>query len=123
MSRRDQWKELRSQMVSQSSKKRGVEGRETIPEKSCGKCKNFSERAYASDGTGFCRALKAGSNLEANPPVFKTEGEAAFMVVFNTDAVNCSHYNQMEFIDTDGTECADPAYRRAQRQMEKAMKK
>ena len=123
MSRRDQWKQARTQMVSHTSKKRGTEGREAIPDKSCGKCVNFSERAYVSDGTGFCRILKAGSDLENNSPVFITEGEAALMVVFNTDASKCIHFVEMDFIDTDGTECADPVYRRAQRQMEKAMKK
>ncbi|MDY6854286.1 MAG: hypothetical protein SWO11_06205 [Thermodesulfobacteriota bacterium] len=57
-------------MVSHTSKKRGTEGREAIP-----------------------------------------------------DASKGIHFVEMDFIDTDGKECADPVYRRAQRQMEKAMKK
>jgi len=38
------------------------------------------------------------------------------------DASRCEYYEMMELIDTDGTECADPQFRRAQRQMEKALK-
>ena len=43
------------------------------------------------------------------------------MSMFNIDAASCPHYTEMAFIDTDGTECADPQFRRAQRQMEKTL--
>jgi len=47
------------------------------------------------------------------------EGETGQFTFFNTDAARCAHYARMEMIDKDGTECADPAFRRMQRQMEK----
>jgi hypothetical protein len=47
------------------------------------------------------------------------EGETGMVGFFNTDAHRCNHFVRMDLIDKDGNECADPAYRRAQRQMEK----
>ena len=119
----DTWEKMRQQMVSTLSKPKGVEQRETVPEKACGKCKHFSENAWASDGRGFCGVLKVGSDLNADPPVFVTEGDAGMMTMFNMDASKCKYYEELELIDTDGAECADPQYRRAQRQMEKVVKK
>ena len=121
-SRREEWNQIRNSMTSDFSTAKGVEGRETIPDKACGKCKNFSENAYASDGRGSCRVLKMGSNFLADPPIFVLDGETGLMCMFNMDASRCEYYEMMEFIDTDGTECADPQFRRAQRQMEKALK-
>lgn len=123
MSRRSEWAKARDTMTKFYTKPKGVEGREKVPQICCGKCKNFSERAYASDGTGFCGVLKEGSNIEVDPPVYVTEGMAAQMVVFNMDASKCKYYQEMELIDTDITECADPAFRRSQRQLEKVIKK
>ena len=121
-SRRSEWEQIRDSMTGHFSTARGVEGRETVPDKACGKCKDFSENAYASDGRGFCRVLKTGSNLLADPPIFVLEGETGLMCMFNMDASKCKYYERMEFIDTDGTECADPQFRRAQRQMERTLK-
>ncbi|MBL0713324.1 MAG: hypothetical protein JJV98_06445 [Desulfosarcina sp.] len=117
-----EWAQMRDTMAGNFSSKKGVEGRETVPEKACGKCKKFSESAYGSDGRGFCATLKTGSDLNADIPVFVKEGEAAMMTFFNVDAVKCKYYDKMEFIDTDGTECADPHHRRTQRQMEQHSK-
>ena len=121
-SRREEWEQMRKSMTSQFSTAKGVEGRETVPDNACGKCKNFSENAYASDGRGSCGVLKMGSNFLADPPIFVLDGEAGLMCMFNMDASQCKYYERMEFIDTDGTECADPRFRRAQRQMEKTLK-
>lgn len=119
MSRRGEWSKARDKMVSHLSKKKSVEERETVPEICCGKCKNFSERAQHSDGSGFCGVLKEGSDFNVNPPVYLLEGKVASMVVFNMESSKCKYFDQMELIDTDTTECADPAYQRAARQMDK----
>lgn len=121
-SRREEWNQVRNSMASDFSTAKGVEGREIVPDKACGKCKNFSESAYASDGRGSCRVLKIGSNFLVGPPIFVLDGETGLMCMFNMDASRCEYYERMEFIDTDGTECADPQFRRAQRQMEKLPK-
>ncbi|MBE0480276.1 MAG: hypothetical protein IBX68_04790 [Dehalococcoidia bacterium] len=119
MGRRDQWQDVRQSMMGDYTKPKSMEELERIPEKACGLCKNFSENAYASDGRGYCNILKHGSNIQKDPPVFLTTGDVGFMTFFNTDASRCIHFTKMQFIDTDGTECADPAFRRMQRQMEK----
>jgi len=119
MSRRDQWKEIQQSMFGESTRAKSVEEREKIPDQACGICKHFSENAYASDGRGTCSMLKVGSNLTSDPPVFVLDGETGLFTFFNTDAARCSHFSRMEIIDKDGTECADPAFRRTQRQMEK----
>ncbi|BBO67988.1 hypothetical protein DSCA_19180 [Desulfosarcina alkanivorans] len=117
-----EWAQMRDTMAGNFSNKKGVSGREEVPEKPCGRCKKFSESAYGSDGRGFCAVLKTGSDLNADPPVFVLEGEAAMMTFFNVDAGKCAYYDEMAFIDTDGTECADPHHRRTQRQMERLAK-
>lgn len=106
-------------MFEESTRAKSVEERERIPDRACGICRNFSENAYASDGRGSCGILKVGSNIAADPPVYVLEGETGQFTFFNTDAARCAHYARMEMIDKDGTECADPAFRRMQRQMEK----
>jgi len=119
MSRRDQWTEIQKSMFGEATKAKSVEERETIPNKACGVCINFSENAYASDGRGSCSVLKVGSNIAADPPVFVTEGETGLITFFNTDGAKCGNFCKMDLIDKDGSECADPAFRRMQRQMEK----
>ncbi len=118
MGRRDEWKQVQNSMYGEITKARSVEEREKVPDAACGLCKNFAENAYASDGRGLCKILKVGSNIAADPPVFVTAGEVGLPTMFNTDAAACAHYAKMDFIDTDGTEVADPGYRRVQRQME-----
>jgi hypothetical protein len=122
MSRRDQWKQAIEGVLSSGQKTSGVEARETVPEISCAVCKNFSENAYASDGRGTCRILKIGSDISLEKPAYVLEGDAPLNVKFNTDAARCGRFDKMDYIDTDGSECADPSYRRAQRQMEKGLK-
>lgn len=122
MSRRSQWKQVANGMLGDVSKARSVEERENVPEKACGFCKNFSENAYASDGRGYCRKLKVGSDIKVNPPVYVMEGQASLTVLFNSDGAGCEYFNRQDLIDTDGNEVNDPSYRRVQRQMEKAIK-
>ena len=117
-----EWGQMRDAMAKNRSTAKGVEGREHVPEAACGKCKKFSENAYGSDGSGYCTVLKMGSYLDKDPPLYNMEGEASLMTVFNMDAAKCKFYAEMEVIDTDATECADPHYRRTQRQMAKFQK-
>jgi len=119
MSRRDKWKQIQQSMFGEATKARSVDERERIPEVACGVCRNFSENAYASDGRGSCRVLKAGSDISAHPPVYMTEGDSGFVTFFNSAASSCDRFLRMELIDRDGSECADPVFRRVQRQMEK----
>lgn len=104
-------------MMGYLSKPKGVDQRETVPEICCGKCKNFSERAYVSDGSGFCGVLREGSDIEKGKYI--SEGKAALMVFFNMEASKCKYFERLELIDTDVTECADPFFQRAARQMAK----
>ena len=119
-SRKDQWDQMRNSMTGSSVKPKGIESREHIPEKACGKCQNFSANAYASDGSGYCRALKTGSDILANSPIFVFEGDAGLMCRVNMDAYKCQKYEGLAYIDTDNTECADPRRKRTGRQMSKA---
>lgn len=119
MSRRDKWKTARDAMMGPLAKAKGVKDRESVPETCCGKCQMWSENAYSSDGRGSCGVLKMGSDLSSSQPTYVLEGEAGLISHFNTDASRCSYFTKMELIDTDGTECADPQFRRALRQMKK----
>jgi len=119
MGRREQWQDIRQSMMGDPAKPKYMEELESVPDKACALCSNFSENAYASDGRGYCSVLKHGSDIHADPPVFVTAGDIGFMSVFNNDAAKCVHFSKMQLIDTDGSECADPAFRRMQRQMEK----
>ncbi len=121
-SRRDKWNQMREGLTN-LSKTKGVEARETVPDIACAKCKNFSETTFSSDGRGSCSVVKAGSDFTVEPPLILLEGDTGMLCMFNTDAAKCSQFDLMEIIDTDGNECADPQFRRAQRQMEKVMKK
>ncbi|MBU2490390.1 MAG: hypothetical protein KKA60_13450 [Proteobacteria bacterium] len=122
MGRRDQWKQVQNGMFTEVTSQRSVEDRETVPDVACGFCKNFSENAYASDGRGYCKQLKVGSNIKTDPPVYVMEGDAGLTVLFNAEAAGCKFFDRMDFVDTDGHEVADPSYRRVQRQMEKKVK-
>lgn len=119
MSRRDEWKQVKDSMFEGATTTKSVEERETVPVKACGVCTHFSENAYASDGRGSCKVLRIGSDITAEPPVYVTQGDTGMISFFNRDASRCEHFTKMALIDKDGYECADPAYRRAHRQMEK----
>ena len=118
MGRRDQWKQASNKMFGESTKKRSFEEREEVPDVACGLCKRFSENAYGSDGRGVCKTLMIGSDISVDPPTYVLEGDTGLITFFNTEASKCSQFSRMELIDKDGSECADPAFRRAQRQME-----
>ena len=117
-----EWAQMRDTMAKNRSTPKGVDGREHVPEIACAKCKKFSESGYSSDGGGYCTVLKSGSDIQKDPPIYKLEGEASLLTMFNVDAAKCKYFVEMEVIDTDATECADPHYRRTQRQMEKFSK-
>lgn len=123
-SKEDEWAKMYEQRTMGMAKAdlgKSVEERDRMPEKACGKCKHFLQNPYASTGSGTCETLRFGSDLSSNPPVFKLEGESPFQTYLTMDGAKCKHFEEMEFIDTDATECADPRYRRAQRQMKKAL--
>lgn len=109
-----EWKDGASSLIA---KPKSMEEREKMPDRACGKCKNFGARQFTQDGTGWCKVLKGGSNIESNPPVFVTEGESAYLAGWNMNASNCKHYDEMEFIDKDAAEIADPSVSRVYRQM------
>jgi hypothetical protein len=116
------WKQSIDGVLTSGHKTTGVEDREKVPEINCAVCKNFSENAYASDGRGTCRILKIGSDIGIKKPVYVLKGDAPLSTKFNISSAYCGYFYRMEFIDTDGAECADPSYRRAQRQMDKGLK-
>lgn len=122
MGRRDEWQQVRDSMFQQATTSRTVQDREFLPDVACGICRNFCENAYASDGRGACNILKFGSDITKDPPVLVMEGDTGLITFFNTDGSRCPYFNKMDLIDTDGKECADPAYRRMQRQIEKHSK-
>lgn len=90
---------------------------EKVPEKPCGLCRHFMESAWSSDGRGSCKILKEGSDITTDPPVFVLEGKNGYILRILTDASRCTHYERNEFIDKDGYECSDPAFRRFIRQL------
>lgn len=116
MARRNKMRDALSGMYAQSQKPHTDE---EIAEKICGKCKNFSENAWASDGRGTCKILKLGSNIESDPPVYVTDEGDGFLAMTLGDATKCKYYEEMSMIDTDNTECSDPVHRRSIRQMQK----
>ncbi|HDP24133.1 MAG TPA: hypothetical protein ENN34_01690 [Deltaproteobacteria bacterium] len=99
---------------------RGVDTKEEleqVPDQPCGLCKHYLESAYTSDGRGSCKILKEGSDITRDPPVFILEGRNGYMLRILTDASRCTYYERNEFIDKDGYECSDPAFRRFMRQL------
>ncbi|MDT8274225.1 MAG: hypothetical protein RRA35_13625 [Desulfomonilia bacterium] len=90
---------------------------EKVPDQPCGLCKHYLESAYTSDGRGSCKILKEESDITRDPPVFILEGRNGYMLRILTDASRCTYYERNEFIDKDGYECSDPAFRRFMRQL------
>jgi hypothetical protein len=88
------------------------------PEKVCGTCMNYSESSWSSDGRGSCKAIKLGSDICTNPPVYVTDGKEGYLTRTLSDASACTYYEKMKLIDKDGYECSDPAYRRTIRQLQ-----
>ena len=96
---------------------KSLEDRENMPEKACGKCKNFSDVGIG--GAGRCEVLKDGTNIFADPPVLITEGNVSIMTMFNMDGSWCKYFTEMQLMDTDISQSHDPKYSRHQRQMQK----
>lgn len=97
---------------------KSVAAEQKKPEKMCGLCKNFKETAFSGEGLGNCSVLKRGSDIEATPPVFVTEGTDGYRAMALGNAAGCKFFEKMELIDKDGTECSDPVYRRSLRQFQ-----
>ncbi len=116
MARRDKMKAALSGMYAQSLKPHTDEG---IADQICGKCKNFSENAWASDGRGTCNILKLGSDIGSDPPVFVVDEGDGLLTMTLGDATKCKYFKKMSMMDTDNTECSDPVHRRSIRQMQK----
>ena len=105
-----------NQTIQGMQKEKTVEEREKMPDKACGKCKEFF---HITSGMGNCNKLKGGSDLKVDPPVYLTEGDAHMSTMFNMDASKCKYYDEMELIDTDISQSNDPRFSRHQRQMQK----
>ncbi|MDY6935103.1 MAG: hypothetical protein SVZ03_12890 [Spirochaetota bacterium] len=116
--RGSEWDGVREAMLGTSEKARSVEERETVPDKACGKCKNYFQAGLGTV-SGICNVLKEGTDFKTDNPVFVTEGEAFLAVGFNNDAANCKYYDELELIDTDISQSLDPMVSRHQRQMKK----
>jgi len=94
------WEQMRQQLIQGSISKGGRE----IPEKACGKCKNFRQNSVSAAGDGMCSVIK--------------EGESSRVVFDNTDATECPQFLLIERIRTDTSEFMwDPEFR-PQRQMD-----
>jgi hypothetical protein len=94
------WEQMRQQWLQGSISK----GRQEMPEKSCGMCKNFRQNSASATGDGMCPVIK--------------EGEGSKVVFDNTDAADCPQFLLIERIRTDTSEFMwDPDFR-PQRQMD-----
>ena len=94
---------------------KSAQEKDAIPEKACTRCTHFIESGASEAGDGNCGILRAGSDILADPPKLVTEGEVSYFTYYNVDASRCAFYEQMEFVDHDISECADPRYTRGQR--------
>ena len=120
MSRRDEWKKVRDGITMSSGEMgKTLQERESMPERACGYCQHFFENAYNADGRGSCKILKMGSDIKADPPVLKLDGDTGLITYINTNGEKCPHFLKMELIDTDLGEITDPTFRRSHRIMEK----
>ncbi|MBI5844511.1 MAG: hypothetical protein HZB23_07575 [Deltaproteobacteria bacterium] len=88
------------------------------PEKMCGLCVHFSEGVFSGEGVGTCDILKMASDILADPPIYDKESVNGYKTMNLMNAAKCVHYQRMDFVDKDGTECSDPRYRRSMRQMQ-----
>ena len=94
------WEQMRQQLIQGAISKGGRE----IPEKACGKCKNFRQNSVSAAGDGMCSVIK--------------EDEGSKVVFDNTDAADCPQFLLIERIRTDTSEFMwDPDFR-PQRQMD-----
>ncbi|RJP27011.1 MAG: hypothetical protein C4536_14555 [Actinobacteria bacterium] len=94
------WEQMRQQLIQGAISK----GRREMPERACGKCKNFRQNSVSATGDGICSVIKQD---EQNRIVFD-----------NTDAADCPHFTLIERVRTDTSEFMwDPEFR-PQRQMD-----
>ncbi len=94
------WEQMRQQLIQGAISKGGRE----IPEKACGKCKNFRQNSVSAAGDGMCSVIK--------------QDEGSKVVFDNTDAADCPQFLLIERIRTDTSEFMwDPDFR-PQRQMD-----
>lgn len=115
MSRRDKWKQMQEAMSAGAGGDGG--SLEIVPEQACGRCRNFTDNAYGSDGRGSCNVLKAGSDITTHDVITVSNGDNGYVTFFNRDAKSCPEFERLKLIDTDGHECADPSFQRVQRQL------
>ncbi len=94
---------------------KSADEKDAIPQKACTRCRHFIESGAREKGDGNCGVLRDGSDILSHPPKFVLEGEVSYFSYFNMDASKCTYYDQMEFVDHDISECADPRYTRGQR--------
>ena len=111
-----QWQDEASSLIA---KPKTVKDREALPEIACSKCKNFGPRQFTQDGTGWCKALKGGSDITTDPLIYVLTGDSAYLSNWNTDSKNCKYFTKMVYIDKNADEIADPTVSRVYRQMSK----
>ncbi len=115
MSRRDELRKSQAQMYAmQRAPKAQQESKKA--DKVCGLCTKYSEGAFTGEGRGSCTVLKFNSRIDVDPPVYDLESQDGLRVMGLMDATKCKYWEKMDFVDTDGTECNDPVYRRSLRQ-------
>ena len=110
------WEQAKQTFLNISERPKSFEERETVPETSCGNCKNFWASSQLGSSGGVCTVLKAGSDITRDPPVFVLEGEANLQSDVMMDARRCSYHASLDIVDTDITEAYDGRYSRHQRQ-------
>ena len=115
--RKSEWDDSMQSILSMHEKSQTVEEREHVPEKACGKCKNFSAVGWGTT-SGRCIVLKTGSDIMVEPPVFVLEGEVNITAELRMDASRCTYFEEMQLIETDIAQAYDPRYSRHLRQMQ-----
>jgi hypothetical protein len=114
--KKGEWEQAKQTFLNISERPKTYEERETVPEISCGNCKNFVASSRLGSSGGICTVLKAGSDITSDPPVFVLEGEANLQSDVMMDASKCTHHEPLGLVDTDITEAFDGRYSRHQRQ-------
>ena len=120
MAQEDMWKKLLQKRLYGTEDLnigKSVAERDKVPDKACGRCVHFFSVSRSVTGNGDCDALRFGSDIASNPPVYVLEGSMPLPTSYKMDASRCKYYEKREFVDTDATECADQTYSRRMRQM------
>jgi len=114
--KKGEWEQAKQTFLNISERPKSFEERETVPETSCGNCKNFVASSRLGSSGGICTVLKSGSDITSDPPTFVLEGEASLQSDVMIDACNCKYHEPLEIVDTDIAEAFDGRYSRHQRQ-------